>query len=368
MTAHIEKMQTMTDYLLGHRFKGINTNVARVFSLYTFILHNLDTPIDVLQGKILENGKPLFTPEQLKQIVNVVRSQRNTPYARTIVGTRGGGVAGSLNDDPSRNKFWDRVIRKLAYPISSKLPESWNGVLWYAFFLYSLEQIDFIGPFLSTALDTITLSLPVMAEIVSEVAMQVIGFAPIPYAGKIGEAVGYGLSLMFVMFAIFINTSRKHFGSAFTSSLQAIPIIGDNLMSAAMSFETGSERYLRNRDRILQSVGKASPKAEAILDYYTPTTAVHEGPAPPIDLQGIKRNIADYAIRESGVGDMIDSATSTFDSASSNLARKANLGALAGKASAKFQQKASSAVLNGISKSLKKGGKWRRRRTLKQKK
>jgi hypothetical protein len=303
-TVDANRASNLANHILGNKFKGINDDVGRVFSLYNFLVNHRHVPASKLREQITENGKPLFSTADLESIQQTIASHMNTPYVRQLQS----GGAHSLDADPSRSKFWDRAIRKIMHPVTKRIPPSWDGILWYTFILYSLEQNSLIGPFLSTALDTITLSLPVLAELVSGAATELISLVPIPYAGKLGGVIGYVFSLIFVFFAVFMNMSRKHFGSAFKVSLEAVPILGDVLAEGSQMFETGAERYLQNRGRILKAVGTVSPTAERIANYYSPSNSiVEEAPSldPAVVLPAIKKEVIHYGLESAGLENIV---------------------------------------------------------------
>jgi hypothetical protein len=211
-----------------------------------------------------------------------------------------GGAVAKPEVDETRNEFFDKLIRKLTYNLPA-MPKCYDGVLWYFFLLYNLEQIEIIGPFLSTALDAITLSLPVMADISEEVVGKLVSLAPVPYASFGGELLGYLISLIFVTLAVFMNIGRKHFGTAFKSSLEAIPFIGDVMFDAARSFEIGAKRYEIYKKKILKSVDTVSPSTKEYLNYYVPDSSIHPGPAPPLSMNTVKLDVADYVKEQTGL-------------------------------------------------------------------
>lgn len=298
--------------LTNRNFPGIQTNSDKFFSLYVFLLKHIDENPLSLMKRITQNGNPIFDASTLEQIQKQLRTQKNTKIAQYFI-QRGGGV----ELDETRTKFWDKAIHKITKPISDAIPPSWDGVMYYAYILYHLEQMEFVGPLISTGLDVISLSLPVAAEIVSETVEKVVGLAPIPYAAFVGEAVGYAISLVLIAFAVVINTSRKHFGSGFKASLEAVPIIGDVLMDAAQSVETGADRYLASRKKLLASINKVSPHTGEVIDYYTPDVAIKEGPAPVFDYRLAKADVANFLLSQSGIDDVLNSTTN----ATSNLGK-----------------------------------------------
>jgi hypothetical protein len=313
LTPHIRDAGRYTNYLLGSNFPGINESLMNHMSLYAWLLSHRHIPAAELHKRIRnDNGQPLFTVEDLQSILTTLQSQAGSNFARWIIagGSMSGGAepeANPLDADPSRSKFWDKYIRKIAGPIAQRLPPSWNGLLWYTFILYSLEQSELLGPTISTLLDSITLSLPVIADVVQEVTEKLIALAPIPYAGFAGEALGMVFSTIFVLFAVGLNVSRKHFGSAFKAALEGIPLFGDILAEGAQSFEIGAERFLNNRKRMLKSVDTISPHAKDFLEYYVPDVEVKTGPAPPpLDLERVKKDVASYVSHAVGADALLD--------------------------------------------------------------
>jgi hypothetical protein len=208
--------------------------------------------------------------------------------------------------DKTRDKFWDKVIEKLTGPVSRSIPKCWDQYFWFLFILYNLEQIELLGPFISTALDTVTLSLPVLADMASELVEKLILLVPIPYAGIGGEAIGYAVSLIFVLFAVNLNISRKHFGDAFQVSLEAIPLFGDILAEGAQKFELGAERYLINRDKFISGFQPVSPSAATAMRYYTPAFDAYEGPAPPVALGTVIKDVKAYTLKASGADKVLE--------------------------------------------------------------
>jgi hypothetical protein len=262
------------------KLHGIEKNVGKAFNLYRFFATHLDTPAAELVSKIRDHGKPLFTVSDIEQIQAIIREQQNTPYFKRLVdGKQHGGGPPVTELDPTRNKFWDKSIKKLTHTLTSFLPSTGFGQLcknweFYIFFLYSIEQLELFGPFVATALDTITLSLPVLSDLASDGIQSLFMLLPVPYAALIGEVVGYIVGTLFLLFAIMLNMNRKHFGSAFKVSLELIPMFGDVLAEAATNFEVAMERAMAHRNKMLTSLKPISPTAYSIADYYVPSVDI----------------------------------------------------------------------------------------------
>ena len=297
------RLGRFTNYLLGDKFPGIDENIQKTFSLYRFLTTHASWSATNLHQAVVIGSKPMFSLADMQSMRNTVRK-----------GTIGGAMVITTKPvtqevDESRNEFFDRVIRKLTYNLPT-VPRCFDGILWYFYILYNLEQLEFIGPILATILDAITLSLPVLATLSVDVTGKLVGLLPIPYAGIGGEMLGYLISLIFVMVAVSMNISRKHFGTAFKSSLEAIPLIGDALFDAARSFEIGMKRYEISKGKLLKSVDKISPSSKEFMNYYTPDSAIHPGPAPSFNTDTVKAEVATYVKHVTGV-DKVENAVAS---------------------------------------------------------
>ena len=332
------------DKHLGKYYKNIGANMALNFNLYNFILHNLDKPDAFLAQAITNKHKIVFSVNDIKKIKTKMETQASGPYQKHLLKAQKGGtlVPGSAvkeDGDESRNGFWDKLIRKISAPLTRIIPEKGivNYALWWIQILYHLEQMDIYGPFISQALDSVTLSLPIMAELMEETAGQLIGLAPIPYASQAGDAIGYALSMIFIATAVVINNSRRHFGSAFITSLDGLPIIGEALSLAATNFEKGANRFAGYKKKLMGSVGKLSPAAGKIVYSYVPDVDIHNEPLPKVDLAAIGEDLEDYAKKKAGldkVEAMVNSATdptkllsAATNSAASKVAEASNAAA-----------------------------------------
>jgi len=311
-------------YLIGNLFPGANTNISKAISLYRFLLRNRDEPAASLRLRILENGKPIFSEKDLKDVLSVIQRNTNTRFSQRLLGKQTGGGAATAptaaattapitatatvnvavvpgSTSVPRTEFWDAFFEKLAHPVTSRIPSKYDGLIWYIFILQHLEEFDFIGPVISTALDSITLSLPVFAEMAKTVAERILMLAPVPYAGLAGEILGTGIAFLILSVAIVLNMSRHRFGSAFKAALEAVPFFGDMLMDMAVSIETAAMRYEINRKRILASVDKYSPHTEDVLEYWTPTVEVVDAKPVDFDLDKAKMDLINKAVQELGM-------------------------------------------------------------------
>lgn len=283
--------------------------LARFFSLYWFILCNLNVPDAELRMRITDNGLPIFKPVEMAEAIQQINAQADTPFARRLLAMTGiryaqaggkntmtvavpGTAAGTVppattpsegDDDPSRSKFWDVFFRKRLYNLTKGLPPSFDTFAPIIFSLYGAEQIQIVGPLIASGLDTITLGLPILGKLLGTSFAKIVSLAPIPYAGPVGDIVAYFIALVFIMLSATMSVSRKQFGTSFTIGVGAVPVIGDNLSDAALLFEKQVERYEFNKKRLLGSLEEVSPHAAEFFNYYLPGAAPKTGPPPPFD-------------------------------------------------------------------------------------
>ena len=306
---HLETSQTeqaighFASKAMGNQFPNINQDVVKTFNLYRFFVQHINTPAATLQPQITENGIPIFTVADIDEIQAKIRKQTSNNYVKQLSqhgGTTNTNPAAPVSD-PSREKFWDKLIARITYPIWSNIPPSWNGLLWYVFLLYSLENVAIVGPFISTALDVITLTLPNIPSLIDSVLPKLLALLPFPYMSTAGDVISYLIGLMFIILSVFMNIQRKHFGSAFKASLEIMPIIGDSVAEMAQSVETGAERYQQNRAKMLSKIEPITPSLTNYLDYYSPSTDIKTGPAPQFSIPQIKQDLILYAQKEAGL-------------------------------------------------------------------
>ena len=289
-----KQIMKLTSFLIP-KVPGIEQNVVKAFNLYRFFQNHLDTSPNVLARKITVQGLPLFNSKEISEIQNTIRRQ-------SVVQSGGGTDVGST--DTTRQKFWDNIIHKLTHTIGSLIPfgeicKNWE---FYIFFLYALEQMEFIGPFVSTALDSITLSLPVLSDLTADGVQTLFMLLPIPYAGLVGDIAGFVIGTLFILFAVMLNINRKYFGSAFKVSLELIPMFGDILAEAATNFEVAMERAMARRAKILDSIKPISPTMYSFGEYYIPSDQIHNWSPPQLDsIKNIGNELQQYAQRRFGV-------------------------------------------------------------------
>ena len=393
-----QKIQKVVGKALGYKFPTLSHKFASMFSLYNFLNeHQNDDPETLnITG---ENGNPMFSLDDLKQIQATIRHQTSRPMsnnnARQIIEhvkevyapaielaasmksntaaaaaaggarrrrrtrararTRGGATVGvgvpvatpappaiSLRDpsapgydpkddalgvaerpgfvDKSRNSFFDRIFIKMGNiysnsPFAVKFSHKWDGIFWFMFLLYNLENIDIVGPFLSAGLDAYIVATRMAVEALDDSMPKILtivgGILPIGVGGLGGAMLGEGLSSLvgavLLMGTIIVSISRKHFGDAFKSTLDIIPVIGDYLLLFAMSAETNLDRLNAYRNKLIYQLQPVSPRLYSFVDYWVPKLEPVPPEAPPIpSLADIKEDIVKQAMDKTGATNALE--------------------------------------------------------------
>lgn len=302
----VGKIGDYANALYSKQLPGVGDGVSRFFSLYAYLLRHQTTPLPVLRKQIVSGGAPLFTEAQLAAIMETIRAQSGSAFAMRLLRIQKGGgepsvaVPPAYDADPSRSKFWDVFIRNRLYTLTKNIPPAFDGFAPVLFILYGLEQIEIVGPLLSTFLDTITLGLPTLAEMLSVSVATFISLAPIPYASFIGDFVAWFICFIFIMMSATLSVSRKQFGTAFTVSLGAVPLLGEQISDAALLFEKGAERYDFNKEKIVDSVDKVSPHMAQFIDYWAPSVEPKTGPPVVFDSDQVLLDLFKKAVDTSG--------------------------------------------------------------------
>ena len=301
-----KKVSRFMQTIVGDKYKFIESDVAKQMSLYRFLLKHRNVPIEDLYKSIKnESGKPMFTLNELRNIHNIVEKHKFNKFSQRLLNAQSGGVEKEYKD-PRKNKFFDKLITKGFVSISSifdkiippciGIPDKWKNTLFsILFFLNTMENNKLFGPLISTGLDAIVLSLPVVISLVEEGAGKLIGLLPIPYASTAGDILVYACSIIVILFAVMLNISRRHFGEGFKVFLMVIPVFGDEIMTGTEQFEKGAESYMAKRERIVDAVGEISPSAAKIVNYWAPDVSTDVKPEPKYNLEAIKDDIVVYS-------------------------------------------------------------------------
>jgi len=222
--------------------------------------------------------------------------------------------------DTSRDGFFDRIFLKLGNiyensPIALKFSHKWDGIFWFMYLLYNLENIDLIGPFLSSGLDAYVVGVRMAVDAVHEhvpgVLSKVGSILPIGVGGFAGEALGQVIATVaggfMLIGTVIVSMSRKHFGDAFKQSLEMIPMLGDFLLTFAMSMETNLDRLNNYRNKLVHQLENVSPTLFEFVDYWVPKLEPIPPNPPPIPtIAAIKDDIIEMAAEKSGAKEALE--------------------------------------------------------------
>jgi hypothetical protein len=181
--------------------------------------------------------------------------------------------------------------------------------------LYNLENIDLIGPFLSTGLDAYVVGVRMAVDAVHEhvpgVLSKVGSILPIGVGGFAGEALGQVIATVaggfMLIGTVIVSMSRKHFGDAFKQSLEMIPMLGDFLLTFAMSMETNLDRINNYRNKLVHQLENVSPTLFEFVDYWVPKLEPIPPNPPPIPtIAAIKDDIIEMAAEKSGAKEALE--------------------------------------------------------------
>jgi len=336
-----ERARMLAEEVTNSRFPELSYNLSKLANLYRFLdVHRNDSPLN-LSKKITENGQPIFSPAELSEIMKVVKSRHNSvPNMSNLTSKRqhggeqppikfrdpadpeydpkndmfGAPHRPGFEEAPHQVEFWDKLFNSFykAYeksPIYVHFSKKWDGVWWYLYLMYNLEQMDMFGPYISMALDTYTTNIPAISEgleaalhyvfgLLGGIATVGLGLGP---AAELGSLVGDVIAAVMATTGAIVSLSRKRTGDAFKLILVAIPFdIGATLNMAANAIEKQYERYLVNRARIIETF-RPVPKIYRFMDYYVPEVGVDKGPPPPTPtIEEIKKDVFDAALEKTG--------------------------------------------------------------------
>ena len=340
LTPTEEKFRRFIDAATGHKFPALSQKTTYIFSLYPFLAKYTDKDPDVVRQHVLDHDKPMFSHDDMVYILDTIKKQTDPDYCNMdISGAKGcmkgalekqyGGAAETIvvkeatydpNDDmfgatkrpgfvdKSRNGLYDRIAKKLQ-AMGPTLSHKWDGLFWFVFLLYNLENMDIFGPAFSMALDAYVLGTRVIVDGLDEFLPMLMsmmgGVLPIGVGGiggaLAGEAIVLIIGNILLLGTVIVSVSRRQFGDAFKNSLEMIPFIGDFLTATAVTAETQIQRANTYRHKYVNMLGRVSPRLERYADYWVPQLEpVTSPPPPPLTLDEVKTDVTNKLLEVSG--------------------------------------------------------------------
>jgi hypothetical protein len=346
LTPTEEKFRRFIDAATGHKFPALSQKTTYIFSLYPFLAKYTDKDPDVVRQHVLDNDKPMFSHDDMVYILDTIKKQTDPDYCNMDISGAKGCMKGALEKqyggaaetivvkeaaydpyddmfgatkrpgfvDKSRDGFYDRVATKLQ-SMGPTLSHKWDGLFWFVFLLYNLENMDIFGPGFSMALDAYVLGTRVLVDGLDEILPKLFSFAGalIPGGAIAGSAIGEGIILIIgnilLLGTVIVSVSRKQFGDAFKNSLLMIPFIGDFLTATAVTAETQIQRANKYRHKYVNMLGSVSPRLERYADYWVPQLEpVTTPPPPPLTVDDLKTDVSNKLLEVSGANKAIAQA------------------------------------------------------------
>jgi hypothetical protein len=344
----------------GHRNMELSRKITYMFSLYPFLVKHKDDDPELVHQMVLDGGTPMFSLDDITHMLKTIREELTTPEymtmdisdARQRIHTllkkqQGGGdpepasvpktnppydpeddLFGATKRpgfvDKTRNGFYDRIALKLQsmYENTPGLPKTnkLDGLFWYIFLLYNLENMDIFGPGLSMALDAYVLGTRVLVDSLDEFFPKLLTMVGgiFPGGGLLGTVGGELITLVIgnilLLGTVIVSVSRKNFGDAFKNSLLAIPFIGDFLLTFALTAETQIDRINNYRHKYVNMLGQVSPRLERYADYWVPKLEPVTGPPTPfVTLGDIQDDVLNKVQEIPGVKEALNTANKLQD-------------------------------------------------------
>ncbi len=335
----------------GHRNMELSRKITYMFSLYPFLVKHKDDNPELVHQMVLDGESPMFSLEDMKTMLKTIQDDLTTPEYMTmdisgarqriynILKKQQGGAELTLAYDPTndmfgatkrpgfvdktRNGFYDRIARKLQsiYPASEGQQSSkLDGLFWYVFLLYNLENMDIFGPGFSAALDAYVLGTRVLVDSLDEFVPKLLTMVGgiFPGGGLLGTIGGEMITLIIgdilLLGTVIASVSRKNFGDAFKNSLLMIPFLGDFFLTFALTAETQIERINNYRHKYVDMLGQVSPRLERYADYWVPKIEPETGPEPPpMTLADIQDDVLSKVQEIPGVKEALNTANKLQD-------------------------------------------------------
>jgi hypothetical protein len=154
----------------------------------------------------------------------------------------------------------ESILAMITTPIPEQTPEQVEAartasnairmtvhtIVSFLFPLDTVEKIPAFGAIVGVFFDLVKAGLLVSAGNSVTILPQLIGLIPLPLAGTVGTAIGWFISLGFLIAYASISFSRKEFSDTMRSILMMVPVVGSVLGNTFQSF-VGTGTKVANR-------------------------------------------------------------------------------------------------------------------------
>jgi hypothetical protein len=149
------------------------------------------------------------------------------------------------------------LIRSMTDPLPQQTPEQTERarilsnavrmtvrqIVGFLFILDTVENMPAFGAMIAIFFDLVKVGLLLSAGMSTSVLPQLIGLIPLPLMGTVGTAIGWFISMGFLMAYASISFSRKEFSDTMRSILMMAPVVGGVLGNTFQSavVQTGTK-------------------------------------------------------------------------------------------------------------------------------
>jgi len=175
--------------------------------------------------------------------------------------------------------------------VSNRIRTTVRQIVSFIFILDTVEQTPAFGALVGVFFDLAKAALLISAGGSVTLLPALIGLIPLPLAGTVGTAIGWFISIGFLMAYASVSLSRKEFSDAMRSVLMMVPVVGSVLGNTFQS-AVGTGTRLANRYEKLKSQVESlwfSMKNAAEKATELTTTAVQQNAALQNTLDATKK-------------------------------------------------------------------------------
>ena len=130
--------------------------------------------------------------------------------------------------------------------VSNAIRATVRQIVSFVFLLDTVEQTPAFGALIGVFFDLAKAALLMSAGSSTTILPALIGLIPLPLAGTVGTAIGWFISVGFLMAYASVSLSRKEFSDAMRSVLMMVPVVGSVLGNTFQS-AVGTGTRLANR-------------------------------------------------------------------------------------------------------------------------
>lgn len=160
------------------------------------------------------------------------------------------GIIKSITGDPAQPGSKEYAVAEVA---AAKIRSTVKMILPFLFPLSTIEDIPAVGAMVGVFFDLTKVFLMATAGMSTSILPQMIGLIPLPLMGAVGMAIGWFISLGFLMAYAAISFSRREFSDTMSGILTMAPVVGSLLGKTFDSVVVRTGTKFANRYNVLKS-------------------------------------------------------------------------------------------------------------------